>query len=67
MGCLQVTTFFRFLYDPRNSNLAINMYNSPYKDWNDKALDSIVAYTQVNKQTLNISKLNLFRLIKSLS
>ena len=44
---LQGTTFFRFLYDSETNQIVINLHDSPYKDWKDKTLDTVVAYNQV--------------------
>lgn len=47
MPCLQVTNFYRFLYNPETSEIVINLYNSPYKEWVDKALSDTALYTKV--------------------
>lgn len=46
LACLQTTTFFRFLYNQENSSIVVNLYNSPYKDWNDKILDFTAVSTK---------------------
>jgi len=46
LPCLQTTNFFRFLYDPENFEMVINLYNSPYKDWIDKSLFDTAIYTK---------------------
>jgi len=53
LACLQTTTFFRFLYTPESSTVVINLYNSPYKDWNDKILDSTFLYTKDYESSLS--------------
>lgn len=46
MNSLQTTTFFRFVYDPKDYIITINIYDSAYKGWNEKILDSIYDYTE---------------------
>jgi hypothetical protein len=47
MNSLQTTTFFRFVYDPKDYIITINIYDSAYKSWNEKILDTIYDYTEV--------------------
>jgi hypothetical protein len=47
MNCLQSTSFFRFVYDAPNSAMTISLYESPYKDWNDKLLQNAFSYSEV--------------------
>lgn len=46
MNCLQNTHFYRFLYDPRSQLMTVSLYDSPYKDWNEKLLQSAFAYSE---------------------
>ena len=46
MNSLQTTTFFRFVYDPKDCIITINIYDSAYKGWNEKILDTIYDYTE---------------------
>ena len=48
MSCLQSTTFFRFVLDPKESIMTISMYDSAYKGWNEKILDTTYEYAAVN-------------------
>ena len=48
MSSLQTTTFFRFVYDPKDFIITINIYESAYKTWNEKIMESIYDYTEVN-------------------
>jgi len=46
MNSLQTTTFFRFVYDPKDYIITVNIYDSAYKGWNEKILDTIYDYTE---------------------
>jgi len=49
MNCLQSTNFFRFVFDPKTSLMTVSVYDSPYRDWNDKLLSNAFNYSEVQK------------------
>lgn len=46
MNNLQNTSFFRFLYNPETQVILVSMHDSPYKDWKDKTLETVIPYSK---------------------